>query len=95
MEVFKPLTDFYETIDDDPRISVTHVSLYLALLQKWNLNNCKNPVVIIRAEIMKSAKISARHTYNKCINELTNYGYIRYFPSADPLLGSTIYIRRL
>ena len=87
MQESKTLTDFYETIDDDPRIGVTHISLYIALLQRWNLNNCENPVAIARSDIMKAAKINSRSTYNTCINDLKNYGYIRYFPSSNPLLS--------
>ena len=38
MELFPPLTGFYEAIEEDVRIGTTHISLYLALLQQWNLN---------------------------------------------------------
>ena len=54
MEPFEPLTEFYETIADDGRISATHISLYIALLQQWNLNGGKNPVTINRESIMKA-----------------------------------------
>ena len=70
MQVFEPLTQFYEAISDDPRIGVSHISLYMALLQLWNLNGGKNPVMIERANIMRTAKINARYTYNKCMNNL-------------------------
>ena len=94
MELFEPLTEFYETIADDGRISATHISLYIALLQQWNLNDCKNPIIIHRESIMKAAKIS-RRTYNRRINELREYGYIQYFPSSNPFSGSMVYLRRL
>ncbi len=95
MEVFEPLSAFFLTINDDVKIGVTHVSLYMALLQKWNINKGKNPILINRNEIMKAAKINARYTYNKCINDLNNYGYIKYIPSSNPVSGSTVYIRIL
>ena len=41
MELFEPLAEFYETIADDGRISATHISLYIALLQQWNLKSQK------------------------------------------------------
>ena len=94
MEPFEPLTEFYETIADDARISATHISLYIALLQQWNLNAGKNPVIINRETIMNAAKIS-RRTYNKRINELQEYGYIQYVPSLNPFFGSRVYLRVL
>jgi hypothetical protein len=76
MEPFLQLTVFYKTIVDDARIGVTHIILYMALLQKWNINGGTNPIRITRADIMKGAKINARFTYNKCINNLPEFGYI-------------------
>jgi hypothetical protein len=90
MEIFQPLSQFYKAIEDDVKINSTHISLYFALLQQWNLDQSKNTFLIVRDELMKTAKISSRHTYNKCMNELDEYGYISYTPSANPLTGSTV-----
>ncbi len=95
MELFPPLTGFYEAIEDDVRISTTHISLYMALLQQWNLNGGTNPVTIVRVSIMKTAKISARYTYNKCINNLQEFGYITYLPASNPFSNSTVYLKGL
>ncbi|MBK6993332.1 MAG: hypothetical protein IPH34_16595 [Chitinophagaceae bacterium] len=95
MEVFPPLTGFYEAIEDDVRISTTHISLYMALLQQWNLNGGTNPVSIVRTTIMKAAKINARYTYNKCMNNLQEFGYITYQPSTNPFNNSTVYLKGL
>ena len=95
MEIFQPLSDFYKAIEDDVKINSTHISLYFALLQKWNLNQSQNPVLIVRDELMKTAKINARHTYNKCMNELDEYGYINYSPSSNPFARSTVYLKQL
>jgi hypothetical protein len=92
MEVFQPLVDFYEVVTEDGRISPSHISLYMALLYRWNLAGGENPIVISRDGVMKSAKISARHTYNKCMRELHCYGYIKYRPSSHPLEGSMVSI---
>jgi len=59
MQIFEPLTGFYKAIADDARIGATHISLYMALLQQWNINGGKNPVTIERSNIMKAAKINA------------------------------------
>ncbi len=95
MEFFPPLTGFYKAIEDDVRISTTHISLYMALLQQWNINGGINPVRIVRSKIMKAAKINARYTYNKCMNNLQEFGYITYLPSSNPFICSTAYLKKL
>jgi hypothetical protein len=78
MDIFPPLTDFYCAIEADNRIGTSHISLYMALLQQWNVSGGINPIHVKRDEIMERAKILARHTYNKCMNDLNKYGYIIY-----------------
>ena len=95
MELFPPLTCFFNAIENDFRIGSTHISLYMALLQLWNLNGGLNPVVIKRVVIMKTAKINARHTYNKCMNDLGKFGYINYMPSTNQFESSTVYLNGL
>ena len=92
MQPFSPMVEFYRAIADDARINTTHISLYMALIHQWSLNRGKNPITISRDNIMKTAKISARHTYNKCINELREYGYIKYVPSSNANSGSSVYL---
>ncbi len=93
MALFQPLTESYKAIEEDQRICSTHISLYIALLQQWNINGGKNPILIYRSIIMKAAKISSRHTYNKCINSLHEYGYIVYEASVNPLVCSNAYLK--
>lgn len=95
MELFPPLTSFYLSIEGDVRIGTTHISLYMALLQQWNLNGGNNPITIQRIIIMKAAKINARHTYNKCMNDLNNYGYINYQPSGNIHSLSIIHLKQI
>jgi hypothetical protein len=94
METLQPLSDFYKAIEHDARIGSTHISLYFALLHKWNINH-QNPFLVARDELMKTAKINARQTYNKCMNELDEYGYIKYSPSSNPFEGSKVYLKEL
>ena len=95
MQMFEPLTVFYEAIADDARIGTTHISLYMALLQQWNLNGGMNPIIIARVTIMKAAKINARYTYYKCMNNLQEFGYITYLPSSNPCSSSTVFLKGL
>jgi replication initiation and membrane attachment protein DnaB len=95
MELFPPLSGFYDAIKEDVRIGSTHISLYMALLQQWNLASGKNPFSIERAVIMKAAKINARYTYNKCMNNLQEFGYITYLPSLNQFTNSIVYLKGL
>jgi len=83
MELFPPLSKFYNAIEKDARINTTHISLYMALLQQWNSSGGKKAMKVKRADLMKLAKINARYTYNKCINDLKEFGYINYRPSCN------------
>lgn len=95
MELFPQLSGFYQAIADDARIGSTHISIYMALLQEWNINGGNSPIKIKRVLIMKTAKINARQTYNKCINELQEYGYIIYKPSSNQFDASLVYLNKI
>ncbi|QIG89334.1 transcriptional regulator [Chryseobacterium sp. POL2] len=90
MNYIRHLTGFYDKIQLDERLNPTHISLYLALFQFWNLNHFQNPISISRNEMMRLSKISAFGTYHKCIKELQNFGYIEYIPSFNPYKGSLV-----
>jgi hypothetical protein len=94
MSMQEQMKAFYAMIADDARISVTHISLYMSLLQKWN-GTPGEPLQLKRQEIMRDAKISARQTFNKCMHELSHYGYIKYYPSPGPFQRSCIYLLKL
>ena len=77
------LSSFYETVITDQRIGATHISIYIALLFDYSTNRYQNPVKVERHLIMTRARIRSRTTYDKCIHDLHNYGYIDYKPSYD------------
>lgn len=93
MENLKPLSDFFLAIEKDFRIGTTHIAIYAALLQYRVLKGFINPIQVYRYEITSLAKISSPYTYHKCIQELSEYGYIKYEPSFKKTQGSTIYFR--
>jgi len=90
MNYIKQLTAVLEKFTIDNRLNPTHVSLYLALFQYWNLNRFKNPISISRQEIIGISKIGSKATYHKCINELNCWGYLTYKPSHNPFRGSQV-----
>lgn len=85
------LSDFFKAIGTDPRISITHIGVYAALLQYRTEKGFTNPIQVFSHEIMSIAKLSSAITYHKCVKELSNYGYIRYEPSFNRTKGSKIY----
>ncbi len=90
MNYIHHITGFYDKILDDDRLNPTHISLYHALFQFWNLNHFRNPISISRSEMMRISKISALGTYHKCIKQLEQFGYIQYMPSFNPYKGSLV-----
>ena len=92
MNEVKELTSFYLAIREDNRIGTTHISLYMALFQFYNLNGFQNPIQITRTGVMEIAKISGLATYHKCVKDLVEYGYIDYHPSFNPGISSKVYL---
>lgn len=90
MNYIAHLTAVMQRIIDDDRLNSSHVSLYLALFQFWNMNRFKNPISIHREDTMRLSKIGSKNTYHKCITELSNWGFFLYCPSHNPLKGSVV-----
>ncbi len=95
MEQVQELTDFYSAIREDNRIGTTHISLYMALFQFYNLNGFRNPLEITRTSLMEVAKISGLATYHKCIKDLNDFGYIQYMPSYNPAISSQVCLMKV
>ncbi|WP_348800401.1 transcriptional regulator [Flavobacterium adhaerens] len=95
MNYIKHLSGFFQKISYDTDLNPTHVSLYMALFQTWNVNRFQNPISITRNEMMRISKIYSKATYHKCINELHQKEYIKYEPSHNPFKGSLIYVNSL
>lgn len=90
MNYIKHLTGFFDRIIEDPSLNPTHISLYMALFQFWNVNRFKNPISITREEVMHISKICSKATYHKCMRELNEKKYIKYMPSFNPFKGSMV-----
>jgi hypothetical protein len=90
MNYIKHLTGFFKKINNETNLNPTHISLYLALFQCWNVNRFKNPTGISREEIMKASKINSKATYHKCMKELELLGFMVYNPTFNPHSCSNI-----
>ena len=92
MNYVKHLNGFLERIKADPRLNPTHVSLYFSLFRIWNISRFSESFFINREEAMVVAKIGSKSTYHRCISNLTDWGYIEYYPSRNPYKGSRVKI---
>ncbi len=86
----KHLNAVFNQFSKDSRLNPTHISLYIALFQLWNLNRFLEEFFINRDEVMQLSKIGSKSTYHRCIKELNHWKYIVYFPSHNPYRGSKI-----
>lgn len=86
----KHLTGVYNSISSDTRLNPSHISLYMAIFQLWNMNRFPEIFFIDRAEAMQLSKIGSQSTYHKCIRELDQWTYLKYLPSHNPFKGSRI-----
>ena len=86
------LFHFLKAASEDPRIGPVHISLYAALLGLWEQKSKENPFSVFSWEVMPFCKISGVATYHRSIRELHQYGYIKYVPSYNHFLGSSIYL---
>ncbi len=84
------LSQVYVLISDDNNLNSTHISVYMALFQLWNINRFNNPFYINRGDVMRLSKIGSKSTYHKCLRDLDKWKYIVYYPSHNPLKGSKI-----
>ena len=92
MNYIKHLSSVHEKIIADDRLSPWHVSLYYALFHNWNFNQFSDSFQIVRRLLMVESKIGSVNTYTRCLKELNQWGYIKYFPSYNPHKSSVVTI---
>lgn len=80
----------FQQFSKDSRLNPTHISLYVALFQYWNIHRFPEVFYINREEVKAMAKIGSKATYHRCLKSLDNWKYIHYMPSHNPYKGSQI-----
>ena len=91
MEKYARVFRFIENAAGDPRLSPVHVTVYLALAYLHAGGTPEDPVSVEKETVMQVAKINSRQTYGKCLQELHDYGYIRYIASYNHYLTSLVH----
>ncbi len=87
-----PIDGFIRSIRNDPRICISHIGLFTVLYHQQLEYGGQAPFPIKRDEIMETAKISSTATYFKILNQLADFGYIRYMPTYNRMKCSTVQI---
>lgn len=90
MNYIKQLNAAFQLIVEDSRLNPTHVSLYMALFQLWNITRFAKVFYVNRQEVMQLSKIGSKSTYHRCLTDLTNWKYIEYLPSHNIYKGSEV-----
>lgn len=90
MNYIKHFNGVLHQFNGDSRLNPTHISLYIALFQLWNIHHFPEVFFIAREEVMKKAKIGSVATYHRCLRNLNDWKYIDYLPSHNPYKGSEI-----
>ena len=90
MNYISHLNAVFKRFSMDSRLNPSHISLYVALFQYWNIYRFPPVFYINREEIMRMAKIGSKATYHRILNSLSDYKYIHYLPSHNPYKGSRI-----
>ena len=55
MNYITHLNAVFNQMDQDTALTAQDISLYIALFRRWNKNFFKNPIVVVRDELMKMA----------------------------------------
>jgi hypothetical protein len=83
---------FIKEVQEDPRISTVHISLYMALAYEWAAQGRSFPVSFKARALMPAAKIRGRGLFHRTIRQLHEYGYLRYEPSFKPDEPSKVWL---
>ena len=87
----KQLNHFLILAENDPRLGLSHICLYIALWKKWKDSNYAVPLRVYRSDMGRLSKIDSPGVYHKVIRQLSAYGYINYIPSYNRFAASEIY----
>ncbi|CAM4022389.1 Transcriptional regulator [Gillisia hiemivivida] len=90
MNYITHLNAVFQQFSKDSSLNATHISLYMALFQTWNIHRFQNIFYIHREEIMRMGKIGSNPTYHRCLKKLHEQKYIQYLPSHNPYKGSRV-----
>lgn len=91
MEVqIKDWINLFQRIEQDHRINVWHLALFIALMKLAYIQKGKEVIKVSRSRLMRLSHIRTLPTYHKYFKDLQDFGYITYTPSYHPGFRSTV-----
>ena len=90
MNYITHLNAVFQVFYNDNRLNTTHISLYMALFQLWNISRFADLLYINRHEVMQFSKIGSISTYHRLLRDLVKWNYIEYYPSHNIYKGSQV-----
>jgi len=78
----------YEKLQSIKDVDAQHISLYHAFFYQFNKFGWPEHLLIPRDNLMFMAKIGSTNTFYKKVRQLHDWGFIKYTPSKNPLVGS-------
>jgi hypothetical protein len=85
-------TCYLNSMVQDERITVWHMAMIFGFIRLATTSDLKAPIYISRKKVMRLSHIKNFMTYHKCIKDLQQFGYIQYFPSYHPAIGSRVHL---
>ncbi|PZR29088.1 MAG: hypothetical protein DI535_03480 [Citrobacter freundii] len=83
------LLEFLKASEGDVRITPAHISLFVALWRRKQLNQ-EERIHFFRYELSEMCKISSPTTFFNNLRDLHTFGYLKYTPSHNSFLGSLV-----
>lgn len=84
------ISNFIVKASANEKIQFSHISLFLAIYNRWEVSEFMHPIKITRRMLMNDSKIKSVATYHRCITDLDSLGFIEYEPSYHPK-GSLVF----
>lgn len=86
----KHLEQFFNKVDSDSRLTVSHMGLLAALIRLAYMQKENKVIRVSRSKLMKLSHMRSPPTFHRYFKELQDYGYITYIPSYHPGFRSTV-----
>lgn len=93
MNYIQHLNRFFVEVEKSEQLLPTHISLYLALFQLWNIHHFQKPITATRTELMRVSKMNPYTVYYKCLLNLTDLNGLQYSPSHSVYKGSSFHLK--
>jgi hypothetical protein len=82
--------EYLAHVTNDPRMTVWHMALLLAIIQLAYAQGVDKTVRVSRSKLMKKSLIRTIPTFHKYFKNLQDFGYIKYTPSYHPGFKSIV-----